>query len=65
MKATDVDCDSLGGDFWDRQVPGGETNRIMSQRIVKFVNDLLEKRVVESVLVVAHGGVVRRLKRLV
>lgn len=47
--------------YYDFQLPQGESRRQLYERVIKRMNELTVSHVDETVLIVAHGGVVRAI----
>ena len=61
QKWNDIAPESLNlwmNDFVNRQVDSGESLRLMSQRVIAFIEELLEQSY-QNVVVVTHAGVIR------
>lgn len=49
---------------WDNP-PNGESNKQLFERATKFIEKLFEKHKQETILIVAHGGINKRLTALI
>jgi len=48
-------------DFVCREVPGGESYQQLSDRVIGFINDLIQKTESKDIILVSHGGTIRAL----
>lgn len=62
LKSVDVDWDALHGDILSRRAPNAESGMEMRQRVIAFINTLIEAYPDETILIVTHGGPMRNIK---
>jgi broad specificity phosphatase PhoE len=58
----EINWGAIEGASIDKQYPGGESYREMSERVYKFINGLLAEFPDQSILIVTHGGPMRLIK---
>lgn len=57
--------EAFNKDLWNGKVEGGETNTEVRQRVMEFINELLDTEPKGTFLVVTHGGPIRHVRSMV